>query len=313
MSSKSIILQSHLLLITAVFLSSCSEDFFSQEIDNNLPSDPKAVVQFHIEYDDKTAPLLLSESLPIYGGWQSLNTIDRLEFISDASINLDVEGVSDIEIVQNANQDTSIYNYILNNTAGWIENTAVQLQIETEKFGTITASERIPRAPEVLEASWREETRYNIEEDQDYYVLQIKIQKRGEQFFHFRFTEYVGQFDLDLNTFNDSRPALLQPDDFNEGGLYHASSSTSEDILDIEIEFPSYSFASNLTDSSKFRIYPASNSESYYNIFSAQNNGNFENGPFSEPVVFPSNVDGAIGNMTTSHNGTPVVISFPEE
>lgn len=74
MSSKSIFQQFLFLLITAVFLSACSENFFSQEIDSNLSSDPKAVVQFHIEYDDKTAPLLLSESLPIYGGWQSANS-----------------------------------------------------------------------------------------------------------------------------------------------------------------------------------------------------------------------------------------------
>lgn len=313
MSSKSIFQQFLFLLITAVFLSACSENFFSQEIDSNLSSDPKAVVQFHIEYDDKTAPLLLSESLPIYGGWQSANAIDRLDFISDASIILGVEGVNEIEVVQNDNQDTSIYNYILTNAVGWIENTAVQLQIETDKFGTITASERIPVAPKILEARWREDTRYDIEEDQDYYVLQLKIQKGGEQFFHFRFTEYISQADLDLNTFNDSRPALLQPDDFNDGGLYHASNSVSEDVLDLEIEFPSNSFASNLTDSSKFRIYPASNSESYYKIFSALSNDNFDNGPFSEPVIFPSNVNGAIGNMTTSHNGTPVVISFPKE
>jgi hypothetical protein len=299
--------------MTAVFLSSCSEDFFSQEIDTNLPSDPKAVVQFHIEYDNNTAPLLLSESLPIYEGWQSLNPIDRLDFISDAAIILEVEGESDIEVVQNTNQDTSIYNYILKNTAGWIENTDVQLQIETKKFGTITASERIPRAPEILEARWREDTRYDVEERQDYYVLQLKIQKRGEQFFHFRFTEYIDQNNLDLNTFSNPRPALLQPDDFTEGGIYYASSVNSEDVLDIEIEFSSNSFASNLADSSQFRIYPGSNSESYYNIFAAQSNGNFENGPFSEPVIFPSNVNGAIGNMTTSHNGTPVVISFPEE
>jgi hypothetical protein len=313
MSSKSTIQPFLFLLISAVFLSACSEDFFSQEIDSNLSSDPKAVVQFHIEYDDKTAPLLLSESLPIYGGWQSLNTVDRLEFISDASIILEVEGTNDIEVVQNVDQDTSIYNYILNNTVGWIENTAVQLQIETEEFGTITAAERIPLAPKILEAKWRKNTRYDIEENQDYYVLQLKIQKRGEQFFHFRFTEYINQFDLDLNTFNGSRPALLQPDDFNDGGLYHASSTSSEDILEIDIEFPSNSFTSNLADSSKFRIYPASNSESYYNMFSALSNDNFENGPFSEPVIFPSNVNGAIGNMTTSHNGTPVIISFPEE
>lgn len=311
MNSKRKIQQFLFLLISTVFFSSCSEDFFSREIDNNLPSDPEAVVQFHIEHDDKKAPLLLSESLPIYGGWQSLSTIERLNFISDASIILEVEGVNDIEIVQNSNQDTSIYNYILNNTVGWIENTAVQLQIETEKFGTISASERIPVAPKILEARWREDTRYDIEEDQDYYVLQLKIQKEGEQFFHFRFTEYISQVDLDLTTFDDSRPALLQPDDFNNGGLYYASSSASEDILDIDIEFPSYSFDFNMVDSSKFRIYPASNSESYYNIFSALNNDNFENSPFTEPVIFPTNVDGAIGNMTTSHNGTPVVISFP--
>jgi|GEM_PF-1487294 len=313
MSFKNIVLQSLLLLATAVFLSSCSDDFFSQEIDSNLPSDPKAVVQFHIEYNNRTAPLLLSESLPIYGGWQSLNEIDRLNFISDASIILDTEGANEIEIVQNENQDTSIYNYLINNPSGWIENTDVQLQIETEDFGPITSSERIPRAPEILEAKWREGTRYDIEQDQDYYVLQLKIQKRGEQFFHFWFTEYLSQGDLDLNTFSDPRPALLQPDDFNDSGIYHASSGNSEDILDIEIEFSSNSFASNLTDSSLFRIYPASNSESYYNIFAAQSNDNFENGPFSEPVIFPSNVNGAIGNMTTSHNGTPVAISFPEE
>ncbi len=313
MSFKSSIQPSLFLLISSVFFSACSEDFFSREIDSNLSSDPKAVVQFHIEYDDKTAPLLLTESLPIYGGWQPENTIDRLEFISDASITLDVEGVNDIEVVQNDNQDTSIYNYILKNALGWIENTAVQLQIETEKFGTITAAERIPRAPEVLEARWRKDTRYDIEEDQDYYVLQLKIHKRGEQFFHFRFTEYISEVDLDVKNFNGSRPALLQLDDFNDGGLYHASNTSSEDILEIDIEFPSNSFASNLADSSKFRIYPASNSESYYNMFSALSNDNFENGPFSEPVIFPSNINGAIGNMTTSHNGTPVVISFPEE
>jgi len=313
MSSKSIIQPFLFLLITAALLSACSEDFFSQEIDSNLPSDPKAVVQFHIECDDTTAPLLLSESLPIYGGWQSLNTIDRLDFVSDASIILDVEGVNDIEVVQNANQDTSIYNYILNNTVGWTENTTVQLQIETDEFGTITAAERIPVAPKVLEARWREDTRYDVEENQDYFVLQLKIQKRGEQFFHFRFTEYVSQANLDIKTYNNLRPALLQPDDFNEGGLYHAFSNSSEDILEIDIEFPSNSFLSNLSDSSKFRIYPASNSESYYNMFSALSNDNFENGPFSEPVIFPSNVNGAIGNMTTSHHGTPAVISFPEE
>lgn len=305
----------HPLLVflgSLVGLTACDADFFSKEIDSGSISEPLPAIQCEIDGRSQNISLTLAEAIPKYGFWTDQNLFERIRFISDATVQFSEEDEWVQEVPINTDIDSFIYNF-----KGAIQEPLqagkrYTLEATTASYGQIWATETMPEAPELLAVRWLEGTRSEVDTEQEFKVLQIDVQNKGEAFFVLNFGAYDSDSGERVFTLSNLQAPVLKEGSFAFNEEYFVSELAISDISTIEVEFPLFALQ-NASNFGSLEVFLASCTEDHFSIKKAIRDQAFLNdGFFSEPVIVRTNLNQGMGHFTLIHSMEPFVIEIPE-